>query len=75
MVMSKRCIPYTPRNRELKDTVFALIGAPHQKLPQQAVLLDALQRWETRTEPGQIREIMYPEYDSSTWQPIDLQEG
>jgi D-proline reductase (dithiol) PrdB len=51
------------------------LGGPHQKHLQRSVLLDALKRWETREEPGQIREIMYPEYDSSTWQPIDLQEG
>lgn len=38
-------------------------------------LLDALRRWEAREEPGHFREIAYPEYDSSTWQPIDLQEG
>lgn len=25
MAMSKRCIPYTPRSRELNDTVFALV--------------------------------------------------
>jgi len=25
MTMSKRCIPYTPRSRELKDTTFAIV--------------------------------------------------
>lgn len=26
MAMSKRCIPYTPRSRELKETTFALVS-------------------------------------------------
>lgn len=26
MAMSKRCIPYTPRNRELRDATFALVS-------------------------------------------------
>ena len=51
------------------------LGGPHQNELQRKVLLDALRRWETREEPGHIWEITYPEYDSSSWQPIDLQEG
>lgn len=51
------------------------LGGPHQTDLQYKVLLDALRRWETREEPGHLWEIAYPEYDSSTWQPIDLQEG
>jgi len=50
------------------------LGGPHQADLQRKVLLDALRRWETREEPGHIWEITYPEYDSSKWQPIDLQE-
>ena len=30
---------------------------------------------EAREEPGNAWEIAYAEYDSSDWQPIDLQEG
>lgn len=51
------------------------LGGPNQLHLQQQVLLDALKRWEAREEPGQIWDIAYPEYDSSDWQPIDLQEG
>ncbi len=50
------------------------LGGPHQVELQRKVLLDALRRWETREEPGNIWEITYPEYDSSTWEPINLQE-
>jgi D-proline reductase (dithiol) PrdB len=50
------------------------LGAPRQNDLQRHVLLDALRRWETREEPGNIWDIVYPEYDSSTWQPIELQE-
>ena len=35
MAMSKRCIPYTPRNRELKDTIFALITTAGVHLREQ----------------------------------------
>jgi len=51
------------------------LGVPHQKDLQRKVLLDALRRWEAREEPGHIWEIEYPQYDSSQWQPINLQEG
>jgi D-proline reductase (dithiol) PrdB len=51
------------------------LGGPHQDELQRQVLRDALRRWETREEPGHIWEISYPAYDSSTWAPIDLQEG
>ncbi|HVB22905.1 MAG TPA: glycine/sarcosine/betaine reductase selenoprotein B family protein [Ktedonobacteraceae bacterium] len=51
------------------------LGGPHQYKLQRQVLLDALRRWETREEPGHFWEIAYPEYDSSHWQTIDLQEG
>jgi D-proline reductase (dithiol) PrdB len=51
------------------------LGSPHQYDLQRKVLLDALRRWEAREEPGHTWEIIYPEYDSSNWQPIDLQEG
>ena len=51
------------------------LGAPHQEALQRKVLLDALKRWEAREEPGQIWDISYPEYDTSGWQPIELQEA
>ncbi len=51
------------------------LGGPHQETLQRQVLLDALRRWEAREEPGHIWEITYPEYDSSQWKPINLQEG
>jgi D-proline reductase (dithiol) PrdB len=51
------------------------LGGPCQNDLQRKVLLDALRRWQAREEPGHIWETMYPEYDSSSWQPIDLREG
>lgn len=51
------------------------LGGPHQADLQRKVLRDALNRWQTREEPGRLWEITYPEYDSSAWQPIDQQEG
>ncbi len=51
------------------------LGGPHQDDLQRKVLRDALRRWEVREEPGHIWDIEYPEYNSSTWQPINLQEG
>ena len=50
------------------------LGGPHQNHLQRKVLLDALRRWETREEAGRTWEITYPEYDSSGWESIDLQE-
>ncbi len=35
MAMSKRCIPYTPRNLELKDAVFALVTTAGVQLREQ----------------------------------------
>src|SRR5260370_9474221 len=35
MTMSKRCIPYTPRFRELKETVFALVTTAGGHIPGQ----------------------------------------
>jgi D-proline reductase (dithiol) PrdB len=51
------------------------LGGPHQNTLQRNVLMDALRRWEAREEPGHPWEITYPEYDSSDWQPIHLQES
>lgn len=51
------------------------LGGPQQKGLQRKVLLDALRRWETHEEPGQLWDITYPEYDSSKWRPIELQEA
>ena len=46
MVMSKRCIPYTPRSRELKETTFALIttAGVHQR-DQQPFNVDGDNSW------------------------------
>jgi D-proline reductase (dithiol) PrdB len=46
MAMSKRCIPYTPRSRELKETVFALITTAgiHQR-DQEAFNVDGDNSW------------------------------
>lgn len=51
------------------------LGSPNRPELQRKVLLDALRRWETREEPGNMWEITYPEYDSTSWQPIELQEA
>ena len=61
----------SPQHFKLGDC----LGGPHQDDLQRKVLRDTLRRWEAREEPGNIWEIAYPEYDSSTWLPIDLQEG
>lgn len=37
-------------------------GREFQSELQRKVVLDALRRWETREEPGTIREITYSEY-------------
>ena len=50
------------------------LGGPHQDALQRKVLLDALKRWGTHEEPGHIWDLAYPEYDSSDWAPIELQE-
>ena len=44
--MSKRCIPYTPRSRELKETTFALIttAGVHQR-DQEAFNVDGDNSW------------------------------
>jgi len=47
------------------------LGGPHQNILQRKVLLDALRRWETREEAGNIWEISYPEYDSGSHLPLD----
>ena len=38
------------------------LGLPNRPDIQRAVLLDALRRWESREEPGDIWEIDYPAY-------------
>jgi hypothetical protein len=62
---------FTPKGFKLGNS----LGGPFQNDLQRKVLRDALRRWEAREEPGHLWEIEYPEYDSSNWQPIDLQEG
>ncbi len=53
MAMSKRCIPYTPRSRELKETVFALVTTAGVHLrDQEAFDLDGDNSW--RIIPGDV---------------------
>jgi hypothetical protein len=40
------------------------LGPPNQPELQRHVLRDALRRWETREEPGNIWELTYPDYHS-----------
>jgi D-proline reductase (dithiol) PrdB len=64
--------------RELAPQHFKLgnsLGGPQQRDVQRSVLLDALRRWKAHEEPGKAWEIAYPDYDSSSWQPIDQSEG
>lgn len=51
--MSKRCIPYTPRSRELNDTVFALVTTAGVHLrDQEPFNVDGDNSW--RLIPGDI---------------------
>jgi D-proline reductase (dithiol) PrdB len=51
--MSKRCIPYTPRNRELRDTTFALISTAGVHLrDQQPYNVEGDNSW--RLLPGDV---------------------
>lgn len=43
------------------------LGGAFQPELQRKVLLGALQRWETREEPGRVWERAYPEYDNGGW--------
>jgi D-proline reductase (dithiol) PrdB len=53
MAMSKRCIPYTPRSRELNDTVFALVTTAGVHLrDQEPFNVDGDNSW--RLIPGDI---------------------
>jgi D-proline reductase (dithiol) PrdB len=54
MPMSRRCIPYTPRRRELRDSVFALVTTAGVHLRgQEPYNLDGDNSW--RLIPGDVR--------------------
>ncbi|HEX8994859.1 MAG TPA: hypothetical protein VF812_02395 [Ktedonobacterales bacterium] len=53
----------TPRAiHPLRFTLGDPLGLPNRPDIQRAVLLDALRRWESREEPGDIWDIDYPAY-------------
>jgi D-proline reductase (dithiol) PrdB len=53
MPMSRRCIPYTPRRRELRETTFALVTTAGVHLREQAPFaLDGDNSW--RVIPGDV---------------------
>ena len=54
MPMSRRCIPYTPRRRELRDSTFALVSTAGVQLREQEPYnLDGDNSW--RLIPGDVR--------------------
>jgi D-proline reductase (dithiol) PrdB len=54
MPMSRRCIPYTPRQRELRDSAFALVSTAGVQLREQEPYnLDGDNSW--RLIPGDVR--------------------
>ena len=54
MAMSKRCIPYTPRSRELKETAFALVSTAGVHLrDQEPYNVDGDNSW--RLIPGDVQ--------------------
>ena len=69
MAMSKRCIPYTPRSRELKETVFALVTTAGVHLRDQEAfdlrfnegvsseVKTVASRPDTGIDPGQVSAI------------------
>ncbi len=66
MVMSKRCIPYTPRTLELKDAVFALITTAGVQLRNQEPF-DAAGDNSWRLIPGEVQSnelmVIHDHYD------------
>ncbi len=53
MVMSKRCIPYTPRFRELKQSIFALVSTTGVHLRNQEPYIEDDNTW--RLIPGDVQ--------------------
>ena len=51
--MSKRCIPYTPRFRELKESIFALVTTTGVHLREQVPYVEDDNTW--RVIPGEVR--------------------
>ena len=68
MAMSKRCIPYTPRSRELKETTFALVSTAGVHLrDQEPFNIDGDNSW--RLIPGDVQAnqlmVTHDHYDHS----------
>ncbi len=68
MAMSKRCIPYTPRSRELKETAFALVSTAGVHLREQEPFnVDGDNSW--RLIPGDVQAyqlmVTHEHYDHS----------
>lgn len=68
MAMSKRCIPYTPRSRELKETAFALVSTAGVHLrDQEPYNVDGDNSW--RLIPGDVQAnqlmVTHEHYDHS----------
>ena len=68
MAMSKRCIPYTPRSRELKETAFALVSTAGVHLrDQEPYNVDGDNSW--RLIPGDVQAnqlmVTHDHYDHS----------
>lgn len=66
--MSKRCIPYTPRSRELKETAFALVSTAGVHLREQEPFnVDGDNSW--RLIPGDVQAyqlmVTHEHYDHS----------
>ncbi|QBD78106.1 hypothetical protein EPA93_19735 [Ktedonosporobacter rubrisoli] len=53
MAMSKRCIPYTPRNREAKESIFALVTTTGVHLRNQEPYIEDDNSW--RLLPGDMQ--------------------
>lgn len=68
MAMSKRCIPYTPRSRELRATTFALVSTAGVHLREQGPFnVDGDNSW--RLIPGDVQAhqlmVTHEHYDHS----------
>jgi D-proline reductase (dithiol) PrdB len=69
MAMSKRCIPYTPRSRELKQSVFALVTTTGVHLRTQEPYIEDDNTW--RLIPGDVQaaDLMMPIRTSTASSP------
>src|SRR2546421_9130924 len=58
MVMSKRCIPYTPRFRESKESVFALVTTTGVHLLDQEPYVEDDNSWRLISDDAQSSQLM-----------------